>query len=408
MRSRLRYRQRPLGVGCMLVLGLLAAGAPLMAQEGYDPYSQIYGPPVDVPLAELAQGTIPYEGRPVRTRGTLDLLNDPSTLRSTDPGQRRQYVLRDSGFTILMVPRPELQQTWLFEAPGLLGRRLEVTGLYSTGTWESIGGPSGALEFWRFVESHEKRARRGRKVREIDLEILTRRPASYEGRQVRVRGEFRGANLFGDLPRRSQRSPIDWVVRDGTAAVWVTGKPPRGDGWELDPRSREDAGRWIEVEGEVRQIDGVVYLQASFVALTSQPAPEADQPQEAVPESPPEPPVIVFSLPLDGDPDIAPTSRFAVQFSKDMDEKTFAGHVALKYTGPVRPGDRSFDHLSLDYDGGRRALHVDPGDVLQPGREVELLLLKGIADVEGLGLAPRTGKPVAGNAVDRLTYVVAF
>jgi hypothetical protein len=391
----------------LVVLVLLAAGGPSAAQEGYDPYSQIYGPPVDVPLAELAQGTIPYEGRPVRTRGTLDLLNDTSSLTSTDPSLRRQYVLRDSGFKILMVPRPELQQTWLFEAPGLLGRRLEVTGLYSSGSWESIGGPSGALEFWRFVESREERTRR-RKVREIDLEMLTRQPASYEGRQVRVQGEFRGANLFGDLPRRSQRSSIDWVIRNGTAALWVTGKPPRGDGWELDPRSRKDTGRWIEVEGEVRQVDGVVYLQASFVALTSQPNPEVDQTQEAMPESPPEPPVIVFSLPLDGDTDVAPTSRFAVQFSKDMDEKTFAGHVALKYAGPVRPGDRAFDHLSLDYDGGRRALHVDPGDVLQPGREVELLLLKGIADVEGLGLVPRTGHPVAGNSVDRLTYVVAF
>ena len=31
-------------------------------------------------------------------------------------------------------------------------------------------------------------------------------------------------------------------------------------------------------------------------------------------------------------------SRFVVQFSKDMDENTFDGHVVLRYTGPVLPG----------------------------------------------------------------------
>ena len=66
-----------------------------------------------------------------------------------------------------------------------------------------------------------------------------------------------------------------------------------------------------------------------------------------------------------------------MQFSKDMDESTFAGHVLLRYTGPVLPGDRAFDGLKLTYDRGRRALTVDPGDVLRPRRQVELILLPG-------------------------------
>ena len=52
---------------------------------------------------------------------------------------------------------------------------------------------------------------------------------------------------------------------------------------------------------------------------------------------------MVFALPLDGDAEVPRDSRFVVQFSKDMDEATFAGHVLLRYAGPVLPGDRAFD-----------------------------------------------------------------
>jgi hypothetical protein len=119
-------------------------------------------------------------------------------------------------------------------------------------------------------------------------------------------------------------------------------------------------------------------------------------------------PVVVFALPLDGDSEVARDSRFVVQFSKDMDEATFAGHVLLRYAGPVLPGDRPFDGARLTYDEGRRALTVDPGDVLRPGRQVELILLPGIVDIEGLPLRGRKG-PVADNdVVDVLRYLVGI
>jgi len=57
----------------------------------------------------------------------------------------------------------------------------------------------------------------------------------------------------------------------------------------------------------------------------------------------------------------------------------------------------------MTYDGGRRALTVDPNDVLQPGRQVELLLLPGIVDIDGLPLEPRPGQQV-GVAIDELRY----
>ena len=114
----------------------------------------------------------------------------------------------------------------------------------------------------------------------------------------------------------------------------------------------------------------------------------------------------MFALPLDGEADIPRQSRFVVQFSKDMDEATFKGRVVLRYPGRTMPGDRELRRGRRSaYDGGRRALTVDPGDLLRPGRQIELLLLPGIADVDGIPLEPRPGRE-AGMAVDMLRYKI--
>ena len=61
----------------------------------------------------------------------------------------------------------------------------------------------------------------------------------------------------------------------------------------------------------------------------------------------------------------------------------------------------------MSYDGGRRALIVDPGDVLRPGRVVELRLLDGIVDVDGLPLVPRPGREASATTADMLRFEVA-
>jgi hypothetical protein len=61
----------------------------------------------------------------------------------------------------------------------------------------------------------------------------------------------------------------------------------------------------------------------------------------------------------------------------------------------------------MTYDGGRRALTIDPGDLLRPGRQLELLLLPGIIDIDGLELIPRPGKPPE-MAVDVLRFQVGL
>ncbi len=69
------------------------------------------------------------------------------------------------------------------------------------------------------------------------------------------------------------------------------------------------------------------------------------------------------------------------------------------------PGDRGFDGLKLTYDRGRRALTVDPGDVLRPRRQIELILLPGISDIDGMTLIPRVTSQKA-DIVDVLRYRV--
>ncbi|HEX9186825.1 MAG TPA: Ig-like domain-containing protein, partial [Vicinamibacteria bacterium] len=114
----------------------------------------------------------------------------------------------------------------------------------------------------------------------------------------------------------------------------------------------------------------------------------------------------VFALPLDGERDVPPDSGFKVQFSRDMDEESFKGRVLFRYAGRTQPGDNALDALRVSYDAGLRTLQVDPGDILRPGRIVELILLPGIVDLDGLPLETRPGKN-PGQAADVLRFQVA-
>ena len=75
---------------------------------------------------------------------------------------------------------------------------------------------------------------------------------------VHVAGQFRGQNLFGDLPSASRQRSADWVLKEDVFAVWVTGKKPTGPGWSLDAGLKRDTGKWLQVTGRVSTDHGVV------------------------------------------------------------------------------------------------------------------------------------------------------
>jgi Bacterial Ig-like domain len=388
-----------------IALVLAVAAVPALAQNSQYVESQYegrYGVPVDITVSDLAQNAPSYDGRAVRTRGRLQV--------DSAQGQR-VYFLKDMfGARIYLQPITEVAGEWDSEAMKLMGSSIEFTGVFRSSGNTGFGSNTvvGVIQFWQFVQENESEHDKNLPdAKIVSLEELVTHPGKNDGRTVRVVGQFRGRNLFGDLPSSSEQSHADWVIKDDLFAVWVTGKKPKGTGWQLDAGLKRDSGHWIEVVGRVESRNGVVYIRARSVEQGK--APTSTATAEAPPPPPPRPkvpPVVVFQLPLDGETDVPAQSRFVVQFSKDMDESSFKGHVVLRYVGGVRPGDRDFDGVTMSYDGGRRALTVDPGDLLRQGRRVELLLLPGIVDVDGLPLAPRPGQQV-GVAVDTLRYTIA-
>jgi len=388
--------------GFVLAAALLLLSPCALAQEGYDRYEGMYGTPVDVTLSDLASAaSVSYQGRAIRTHGRLEL--------DHSGGNQRNYMLAELGGSVYVTPMRELAGILDSDAMRWLGQEVEVTGLFQA--MNQTGGAvqaSGIIQFWKFTPPAEKPTKSMLEgAKGLPLEVLVRDPGRQEGKIISVVGKFRGRNLYGDLPLRSQRDSADWVIKDDVFAVWVSGRKPKGDGFELDAGLKRDTNKWLQVVGKVTTRGGVVYLQAMHVAVTTEPRPSAEvKPPPPPPERPKVPPIIVFALPLDGEVEVPRNSRFSVQFSKDMDETTFKGRVVLRYSGPIRPGDRVFDGVRLSYDRGRRALLVDPGDNLLSGRVLELLLLPGIIDIDGLELVQRTGKERGGEAIEILRYRV--
>jgi hypothetical protein len=385
---------RNLAIALVLGLGL---AAPSTAQFGSNTYERQYGRPVDVELDSLIQMPESYENRAVRTRGRLDML----------PGlNQRNWALGELGGHVLIVPVPDLRNHFEREARTWGGREIEISGVVEAGTDPMNSNPMTVITFWSFEGPTERQEVRPPSP-EATLEELLTRQGERDGERIRVVGQFRGSNLFGDLPSFSRWKRGDWVLKNDVFAVWVTGEKPKGKGWKLDPKLRRDSGKWLVVEGKARTVEGVVYILADNVKLTTAPSPTAHvEKAKLLPPLPLKTPVIVFSLPLDGERDIPQDTVFRVQFCNDMEETSFEGRVGLRYAGRPRPGDRVLDAVSISYDIGRRALTVDPGDLLRSGRAVELILLPGIIDIDGQSLEARPDHN-PGGAADVLRFQVS-
>jgi hypothetical protein len=386
--------RRLLAVSLLLVL----LGSLAQAQTK-DQFEARFGTPVDVSIDDLTQMPGMYRGRAVRTKGRVDI--------SMAGGTRRQYLLRSTfGNGALIMPFNVVDQEWEQDAPTFIGQEVEITGVVEEAMQDPSLNSNVYIQFWAYVGPPEKNLK-GPVANLVSLESLVGKPGRYDGQILRVVGKFRGRNLYGDLPVKSQRTTEDWVIKDDVYAVWVSGRKPKGSGFALDPGLKRDTGKWMEVTGRIESHGGVTYIRAVQVNLAAPPSAAAQAAPPAPPPAKPKvPPVVVFALPLDGEAEVPQNSQFTVQFSKDMEEATFNGHVLLRYVGPKLPGDRDFDGLKLVYDRGRRALTVDPGDLLRTGRQVELILLPGILDTDGLPLTPRSARSVNPEATDVLRYLV--
>jgi hypothetical protein len=264
-----------------LVLPLLLAAAQVPPDEVVRPTGSGYGSTKPVELATLAFTPEAFEGDNVEVRGTLKVLVYP-----------RYWTIEDGGGRALVIPGNGLDPSALTRFSGF---EVEVRGVA-----RMLNPYDPAADKARFPDLPERpRGQPGwpnatitvHAVFEVagdaggrpageGLAELVRSGAIRPGTPLTVTGVFRGRNLFGDLPKDSQRQPEDWVIRDGAFAAWVTGKRPSGKGFSLDPGSRGDA-RWrVEVVGKVEVVGDITYIRASRVSLAGR----ADRDEAAVPK----------------------------------------------------------------------------------------------------------------------------
>lgn len=242
------------------------------------PQGQGYGNPQPTDLASMDVAPESCDGDNVIVKGRLDMLE-----------HGRYWALADGNYRALLLPSFGMNPT---DFDRMIGTWVEVRGLCRRiRPKEYVQGvdldtieypdlpplPAPSAERPRIsvtvfqVEDAGGPGRAGPGAETAIVATVLNDPSAFAGVNVRVIGLFRGRNLFGDLPAGSQRSGGDWVLKEHDAALWVTGKAPRGKGWALDPDYKGDAVRWIAVEGKVDVVNGVAYLKASKVTLTRDP-----------------------------------------------------------------------------------------------------------------------------------------
>lgn len=208
-------------------------------------------------------------------------------------------------------------------------------------------------------------------------------PSRYAEQEVTIVGRFRGKNLYGDLPEAAGKGRYDFVLQSADASIWVTGRRPRGDGFDLNVENRVDTGRWLEVAGVVREERGMAVLEATAVRLGRPPAESAPEAVVKMTVALPAPEV-VFSAPTQGETEVEPTAKIRVQFSRDLKEESIKGGVGVAYAGMTVPPPA----FTLRYDPGRRVLEIAFAAPLSPFANVRVDLKDTIQATDGQALKP--------------------
>lgn len=83
-------------------------------------------------------------------------------------------------------------------------------------------------------------------------------PLKYQGKKVKIVGEYKG--WVGEA-KNPFITRSDWVINDGTAAIYVSGM----SAGNLDPY--EDIGTKVEVIGIVKIKDKIPYIEATYTCI---------------------------------------------------------------------------------------------------------------------------------------------
>lgn len=217
-------------------------------------------------------------------------------------------------------------------------------------------------------------------------------PARFEGTAITVVGQFRGRNLYADLPDAPTSGRDDFVMRSGDASIWVTGLRPRGKGFNFDTTKRLDTGRWVRVSGTVRHGRGLAWLEGTRIELADAPTDEIVE--VAGPPPPPAPLNVVFTSPTAGEVDVRLDAVIRVQLSRDVDPATLKDRIRVSYS-PAESAERGEPQppavtFKVEWTPANRALVIRPSEPLERFRQVRVEFLEGIRGPDGSVLAPLT------------------
>jgi hypothetical protein len=211
-------------------------------------------------------------------------------------------------------------------------------------------------------------------------------PERFENKPVTLVGRFKGRNLYGDVAQGLGKSKWDFVLHSADGAIWVSGLRPRGKDFDLDPGARVDTGRWLEVGGTVRRDGALVWIEGTSVKQTTA---QQDAPAEVAVRLPPEPaPRVIFSAPVQDDTEVEPGVPIRLQFSRDMDGKSFRDRVRVSYATPSQGQPPALPAYAATYNEGNRALEIKFKQPLERFQRVTVELLEGITAVDGQPLPP--------------------
>ena len=221
------------------------------------------------------------------------------------------------------------------------------------------------------------------------LRAVATEPHRFDGQRVTVIGQFRGRNLFGDLPEAPAQNRYQFVLRSRDAALWVMGVPPKGRNFSFDPARRLDSGRWVRVQGTVRTAKGLTWLDATSIEL----APEPTETTEVEIDAPPPPPVeILFTAPAEGEADVRLGERVRMQLSRDLNPDTLKDRVRLTYSAAdsKERGEAQAPSIAFtaNYTRENRALEIRPLEPLERFRQVTLEILPGVKGTDGGDMPP--------------------
>lgn len=227
-------------------------------------------------------------------------------------------------------------------------------------------------------------------VTEPPLRAVAMEPGRFEDQKLSLVGQFRGRNLFGDLPEAPVQHRYSFVLRSSDAAVWVMGVQPKGRNFSFDPARRLDTGRWVKVAGTVKTAKGLTWIEGTSIELAPEPAPATTEVEISVP--PPPPVEVLFTAPAEGEADVRVSERIRMQLSRDLNPETLKDRVRLTYSaadskdrGEAQPPSIAF---TTSYARENRALEIRPTEPLERFRVVTLEILPGVKGTDGGDMLP--------------------